>query len=533
MAARENSGVNIQPGVISRVAAGVRYMISGAQPNSFFGAQQPLAPQAQEATEGRAFDYPVGVNIRIEPRNTEGVSFAMLRAFAEQYDLLRIILEKRKDQIEAFDWEIVPKDKNTAPDSLSGPIEKATDILMAPCVDPMVGTWAGWLRAQIEDMLVLDAICVYPRMTKGGQFYSFDLVAPETITRKITDDGRTPLPPDPAYQQILKGIPANDLTTDDLIYRIRNPRTNRLYGYGPVEQILFTVNLALRRQMSQLSFYTVGNVPEAIAQAPELWTPKQIDDFQTRFDALLSGQLGNRRKITFVPNLKNIVFPKLSLVKDEFDEWLARLVCFAFSISPTALITHVNRANSEQMSDTAKEEGLMPLLRFIESHVTGLVQKCIDPKLKFQFKIVNRVDPVQQANVDKIYIDSEVYTPDEVRESLGRDAMTPAEREKAWPTPVPPGFMPDGSPVLPKGAPNAGPGSGGSPGAGGGGGTGFPPKVPGMPSATEKMLADALAMLDPEKLAKVAQMLAPNVVNVKPEVNVQVGETTVNVPGAK
>jgi hypothetical protein len=78
----------------------------------------------------------------------------------------------------------------------------------------------------------------------------------------------------------------------------------------------------------------------------------------------MEGNLSARRKMKFIPALKQLDFPKKDMLKDEFDEWLARIVCFAFSISPSALIKQVNRASGEQMADTAKEEGLMPLLRF-------------------------------------------------------------------------------------------------------------------------------------------------------------------------
>ena len=38
------------------------------------------------------------------------------------------------------------------------------------------------------------------------------------------EDGRSPDPPDPAYQQILHGVPAADLSPDELLYLPRNPR---------------------------------------------------------------------------------------------------------------------------------------------------------------------------------------------------------------------------------------------------------------------------------------------------------------------
>jgi hypothetical protein len=58
----------------------------------------------------------------------------------------------------------------------------------------------------IEEMLVIDATTIYPRYTKGGGLYSLDIIDGATIKPLIGEDGRAPEPPDPAYQQILKGV---------------------------------------------------------------------------------------------------------------------------------------------------------------------------------------------------------------------------------------------------------------------------------------------------------------------------------------
>jgi len=496
VAARETMGTNIEPSLVQRLMQGVRYVVSGVGPDNFFGPSQPLAPLAQDKTEGRALDYPVGFNLRIQPREGEAIGFADLRGIADGYDLLRLVIETRKDQIEAFDWEIVPVKKGDSAEAYKAEIERVSDFLSSPDKEH---DWPQWLRMQLEDLLVLDAIVIYPRATRGGDIYALELIDPATIKRVLDDGGRTPLPPSVAYQQVLKGIPASDYSRDQLFYRMRNPRTNRVYGLSPVEQVLMTVNIAMRRQLSQLDFYTSGNVPEALAQVPATWTSKQIQDFQVWWDSLMEGNSAQKRKMRFIPSLDKIVFPKDAVLKDEYDEWLARIVCFAFSISPSALIKQVNRASGEQMADTAKEEGLMPLLRFIESHMTTLVQRFLSATgLRFQFKVVNRVDPKAQAEIHKIYGDLEALTPDEIREDLDRDAMTPEQREEAWPTPVPAGMNPDGTPILPKGA--AGATGGTAPG-----GTvpvaGDTKATKPEPTAAEKMLADALALLDPARQA--------------------------------
>ena len=535
MAAREQSGTNIDQSLIQRVVAGVRYAVSGVTPTNWFGPAQPLAPQAQDQAEGRAFDYPVGFNLRITPRGEEAISFAALRGLADGYDLMRLVIETRKDQIESFDWEIMPASKDASADTLKANVKTVTDFLQRPDREH---NWPQWLRMLIEELLVIDTMCVYPRETRGGELYGFELIDGGTIKRVLDDTGRTPLPPDPAYQQILKGIPAADYSSDDLVYMMRNPRVSRIYGYSPVEQVVTTVNIALRRQMSQLAFYTEGNVPEALAQVPPTWTQKQIAEFQLWWDSIMEGNQAAKRKMRFIPSLDNIVFPKNAVLKDEHDEWLARIVCFAFSISPSALIKQVNRASGEQMADTAKEEGLMPLLRFLEAFLTHLIQKYLkQPELRFAFKVVNRVAPEQQAAIHKTYIDTEVMTPDEVREDIGLDAMTPEQRDEAWPTPPAPGMNPDGTPILPTGAAGAAGAAQPDIGAGASNVPANPEvdaKTEVKPTAAEKMLADALSMLAPERLAKVIQdaaaSQAPRVVEVRPEVNVEVGDTNVHVP---
>ena len=104
-------------------------------------------------------------------------------------------------------------------------------------------------------MLVIDAATVYPRYARCGSLYALDVIDGATIKPLIGEDGRAPEPPDPAYQQILKGVPAADFSAEELLYLPRNVRAHRLYGMSPVEQIALTVNIALRRDAATLDYY--------------------------------------------------------------------------------------------------------------------------------------------------------------------------------------------------------------------------------------------------------------------------------------
>ena len=412
-----------------------------ASAQDWFGPGQPLNPVAPLATAGRAFDYPVNYNVNTRPRTGEQISFDMLRGIADGYDLLRLVIETRKDQVEAFEWDIVAKEDRTVSQA---EIDAVKMFFKSPDKEEM---WNTWLRKVLEDLLVIDAVAIYPRLTKGGGLYSLDLLDGGTIKRVLDGGGRTPLPPDPAYQQVLKGLPAVDYTSDDLLYFKRNSRTNRIYGYSPVEQVIMTVNIALRRQISQLQYYTEGNIPEAIAGVPETWSMDTLQQFQLYWDTMLEGNTAQRRHMKFVPlDASKIHFPKSEVMKDQFDEWLARIICFAFSISPTALVKETNRATANSTQAAAQSEGLIPTLNYIKNMLDIIIQRCLkNDSVEFKWLMKTELAPLEQAQVDDIYIKNNVMSIDEVRSNLGLDPQTPEEKARVAALTAPP---PAANPAL-------------------------------------------------------------------------------------
>lgn len=412
----------IEQSIIDRVVSGVRYAITGVKPEEWMSPQQPLQPMAQEAV-GRQYDYQIGHNTRVSSTK-EGVTFKDLRALADGYDLLRLVIETRKDQIEALNWTVKYKDPKKKPDAT---IEAIQQFFAFPDQEHDHNTW---LRALLEDLFVLDALTIYPRMTKGGQLYALEMIDGSTINRLIDGTGRTPLPPDPAYQQILKGIPAVDYTRDELIYKPRNVRTNKLYGFSPVEQIIITVNIALRRQVGQLQYYTEGNIPEALASVPETWSVNQIKEFQSYWDAIIEGEQAHKRKLKFIPDGVKYQPTKEPVLKDEFDEWLARIVCYAFSVSPQALSKMMNRATAEVSADASADEGLKPLMKYVKNLHDYVIAKYFG-RVDIEFAYVDKTetDPKVQADINVAYVGAKILTVDEVRADLGREPLT--EEQKA------------------------------------------------------------------------------------------------------
>ena len=411
---------NLSVSLVQRVAQGVKFMVTGARPDSWFGPMQPLQPVAQEQAEGRVLDYPNGYNQRTTPRDGEGIGFLQLRNLADACEMVRLAIETRKDQVAKLNWNVKPRDTEKEPvhDAAEDPrIAPIKAFLRFPDREH---DWPTWLRMVVEDLLVTDAPAIYRRKDQGGRPYAFNVIDGTLIKRVIDDTGLTPAPPDPAYQQILHGLPAVDYTTAQLLYLPRNPRSHRLYGFSPVEQIVLTVNIALRRSASQLSWYTEGNIPEALVSCPPDWRPAQIKEMQEIFDDMLSGNVAARSGAKFIPGGLNVQFTKDALLKDDFDEWLARIVCFAFSLPPTAFVKQMNRATAESEKDRAEQEGLAPLQMWVKNLLDRIIAEDFGaPDLEFTWFDDASTDPLQLAQVNDIYVTAGIKTRNEVRSELG------------------------------------------------------------------------------------------------------------------
>ena len=101
---------DLGPSFFARLGAAARYAVSGAAPESWFGPQKPLEPQAPPEVKGRQWDYPFGANLSYTPRSDAGISFAELRALADTLPLLRLLIETRKDQIAALNYTVRARD---------------------------------------------------------------------------------------------------------------------------------------------------------------------------------------------------------------------------------------------------------------------------------------------------------------------------------------------------------------------------------------------------------------------------------------
>ena len=208
-----------------------------------------------------------------------------------------------------------------------------------------------------------------------------------------------------------------------IIYVRRNGKPSWC-GNSEVEMIMLEATQAIRRCLYQVEFWNSGSIPDVWANTPNDWTPKQVAMFQALHDSLYAGNMSQKSRVRFMPGDVQPTPIKGSageLLKSEYDEWLARIICFTFAISPQPFVKETNRATAETSKEAAEEEGLHPLMGWWkDAFMDRLVLEDFGyDDIEFVWTPKRDTDIAKQAQTLSIYVKSGIITVNEARDQLG------------------------------------------------------------------------------------------------------------------
>lgn len=404
-----------------------------------FGPGRPVLPANPEETP-RVFEYRPGVNLVTIPRAGFGLaSFTALRNLAASCKEIRLNIELIKREIRALEWTVQPVEEDASASIDAAPI---IDLLQTP---DGLHDFDGWLNMFLEEMLVTDALTIWPAGQMAGRVEALELIDGTTIRPLLDFRGRVSPPPEPAYLQILHGVPTSFWARDKLIYRPFNTSVYSPYGASPIEFVMLAVNLAMRRDVYHVSAFTQGNVPEALVGAPSTWTQVQVETWQRYWDAMVQGNIAEQRKMHFVPldggsNVPVYEFKKDDINQTAQDEWLMKVACWAFGNSPAEFgLTSgagLGGAGYAQGQENIQYRSmLLPVTQFVAQLLTRVIQQWLgQPGLEFAWiGLEPQEDKLQQAQVDQVYISAGVYGPGYVRKQLGIEEEEAQVEERETP----------------------------------------------------------------------------------------------------
>lgn len=430
------------------------------------GAINPLNPETGRPAP-RRYEYQVAQNINIT--ETRLVPFKTLRAAADQIDILRRCIEVLKAKVSSLNWDVVLAEDSVerliqeiggnqvraagiAREKFNDDISRLRTFWEQPDKANGLG-FSDWLTLALEEILVLDALAVWPQETVGGELNGLQILDGSTIKPLIDDRGMRPAPPYPAYQQILYGFPRSEFsapsegeeadgefTSDELSYMVRNRRTTTVYGYGPTERALPLADIYLRRQQWIRAEYTDGVTPELMMSTDANFgnNPDLLRAYENIFNNDLAGQTEQRKRVRLLPQgMTPIQFDGYGeKFKDTLDDYLVNSICGHFGVMPSEIgftpKSGLGGAGHQSgQAESSEVIGAIPLANWLARMITSLSYNYLGMprELEFKFMPSNRQDTEAIARTHDIEVKNGGITVNEMRSIAGRSLIDSVEAD--------------------------------------------------------------------------------------------------------
>lgn len=464
--ANSRTGLVIKP--VTQIVAGLSSLyrrppdtIRGIDLDGWMSPGQPVQPFGPPGTQARAFQTWSGQNQNFTPRPDADFTAADLKALAT-YPLARICIENVKDTVTRAPWEIQARAKFgesrkevSARTKGDDTLRKLNDFFQYPDREH---NWQEWLRPLLDDLLVIDAASILMQKTFKGEVVEIPVMRGEMFTRLIDNNGFTPLPPNPAYQQNWWGLPLLNLTTDQLVYKPRsivprNTLSSQLYGMSPTEQLAGELQVGIKRLQFVLAYYTEGSIPGVVQVVPRGTSPDRLEEAMDWQNSQMAGNLAKRNQWRLIQGFNDpgkpdqILFPKEPLLADLYDEKHIREVAFGYGTSPQRLMKMI-RTEGSASSDAAEVEGTLPWVLWIK----GVVDYIIQRKMGFvDYEIAldpyAEPDPLKNAAALTMLVGKAILTPNEARKRVGEELHPEPEADQLGVISGT-GFLPIGVPAV-------------------------------------------------------------------------------------
>jgi hypothetical protein len=444
-------------------------------------ANLPLDPQWQEAVFGPGFPitpdlldvpgsqgYAVPRIWQYQPQwnipgrhDSRHVPFETLKKAGEQ-PLFRACIEIRKNRLATLDWgfrvspdyvsRIVRQSgrsqyevENDLQSQYENEIDRLTSFWEVP--DRRNGIeFADWLSQAREEQLVWDALAVYPQKTYGGDTLQLTVIDGSTIKPLLDEQGGRPMPPHPAFQQILYGFPRGDFTADtvdaggqlvvpgaystsQLVYRRRVVRPWTPYGFSPVEQALLDGMLWDQRFRWIMQEYTEGAQPASwlINKGEVDWDARQLLAYEKFLNDRNAGKTGQRMRNQLLPAGIEPVRSEQNAerYKPDYDLFLIKLQAMHFGVTlPELGFTEPGGLGSQGYHEGEEDIQFrkdLSDIRWIERFITGISKAHLGMPgpVEFCFLGLDEEDEGDVETVDDSRVRGARMTLNEGRQKIG------------------------------------------------------------------------------------------------------------------
>lgn len=238
------------------------------------------------------------------------------------------------------------------------------------------------------------------------------------------------------YVQVIQGNIRTAYTVDDLVYEVRNPRTDVTacgYGYSETEMLIKVVTYLLNTMTFNGSYFDKNSIPRGMLNLVGNYDQADLQAFKRYWNAMCRG----------IQNAHNmpILVAKDGESKSEFVEiggqmdemayskwltWLTAVSCAVYGVAPeeismesfAASKSSLSGSDTEEKLVSANDKGLRPLLGFYEDLFSDYIVQVFSPEYMFRFAGLDTEDSKQRFEREKLTV-----TWNEMRGQSGMDPI--------------------------------------------------------------------------------------------------------------
>lgn len=344
-----------------------------------------------------------------------------LRRFSET-PVARRAINCIKDRIAGMRWRVQPRQGRALEAMPEGAqrVRLLTDNFEAPNPDDSFRSFAEQV---LEDIIVGGYGAIEVQAT-GDAARPLVLwpVDGASIRMNLDWDGS---PSGQRYMQVNDQSGANSqikLDDDELIYIRLNPRTHTPFGLGRLEVAFETINsfLGAHRYASRLASNSVVQYA--------LWLQDLTPEHHERLIRWWQDEIEGTGRVPILsveskPEVLRFGGGTDADLRLQWQEFLLRIIADAFDLPPFYLGVErdVNRSTAEEYNDMAFRQAIVPTARLLAEHLTrdAIAKKLGWNDLEFVFADVETTDPLEEAQIQQILLQTGVLTVNEVRRMRG------------------------------------------------------------------------------------------------------------------
>jgi hypothetical protein len=437
---------------------------------SFVASQQALFEKSGAASKlkSTAYDHFSSLDFMGSRPKQSRVTWQMLRRMSLACKPVAAIIQTRQNQVAAFTQ--IPRrtgdigfritTKNPTKKPTAGDLERMhelTNWFMNMGYDQYDNRYYegerrrdnfdSFIRKIVRDTLTLDAVAFEVQRSARGTPYALFPVDPGSIkfaAEKWQFDPKTgqtiAIQPEMTdglpvryVQELYNGVRVAVFNDRDLMYAVRNPRTDATvggYGLSELEILMETVTQILFAEQYNAKFFTQNSLPQGILNIAGKYTPEALESFKRQWIAQVTG-VANAWRVPIMAiddaqgGVKFEKFSDFSNRDMQYNVWVEYLIssaCAVYTIDPSEIGFVMKGAGGGPMVeasggvkiDFSKDKGLRPLLKFLGSMFNDLVAE-MQPDLQFEWVGIDAMSETEKIELTTKKINSGIMTVNEAR----------------------------------------------------------------------------------------------------------------------